>query len=134
VKVYDDFAHHPTEVAAALKAARAVVGEGRLITVFQPHLFSRTRLFSKEFAEVLMLSDEAVVTKIYAAREDPEPGVTAELITSKCERKKNTHLVPNWDDVPAAAAALAQPGDFIITMGCGDINRMVPDLLSALER
>lgn len=134
VKVYDDFAHHPTEVAAALKAARAVVGEGRLITVFQPHLFSRTRLFSKEFAEVLMLSDEAVVTDIYAAREDPEPGVTAELITSKCERQKNTHLVPNWDDVPAAAAALAQPGDFIITMGCGDINRMVPDLLNALER
>jgi UDP-N-acetylmuramate--alanine ligase len=134
VRVYDDFAHHPTEVAAAIKAARAVVGEGRLITVFQPHLFSRTRLFSKEFAEVLMLSDEAVVTDIYAAREDPEPGVTAALITEKCERQENTHLVPNWDDVPAAAAALAKPGDFIITMGCGDINRMVPDLLAALER
>ena len=133
VKVYDDFAHHPTEVAAALKAARAVVGKGRLITVFQPHLFSRTRLFAQEFADVLMLSDEAVVTEIYAAREDPEPGVTAELITAKCGRQENTHLVPNWDDVPAAAAALARPGDFIITMGCGDINRMVPDLLAALE-
>ena len=133
VKVYDDFAHHPTEVAAALKAARAVVGSGRLITVFQPHLYSRTRLFSKEFAEVLMLSDEAVVTEIYAAREDPEPGVTADLITAKCARQANTHLVPNWDDVPAKAAALAEAGDFIITMGCGDINRMVPDLLAALE-
>ena len=133
VKVYDDFAHHPTEVSAALKAARAVVGTGRLITVFQPHLYSRTRLFSKEFAEVLMLSDEAVVTEIYAAREDPEPGVTADLITAKCARQENTHLVPNWDDVPAKAAALAEAGDFIITMGCGDINRMVPDLLAALE-
>jgi len=81
-----------------------------------------------------MLSDEAVVTEIYAAREDPEPGVTAELITSKCHRQQNTHLVPNWDEVPDVAAALAQPGDFIITMGCGDINRMVPDLLNALER
>ena len=133
VKVYDDFAHHPTEVAAALKAARAIVGNGRLITVFQPHLYSRTRLFSKEFAEALMLSDEAVVTEIYAAREDPEPGVTADLITAKCARQANTHLVPNWDDVPAKAAALAEAGDFIITMGCGDINRMVPDLLAALE-
>ena len=133
VKVYDDFAHHPTEVAAALKAARAVVGEGRLITVFQPHLFSRTRLFAQEFAEVLMLSDEAVVTEIYAAREDPEPGVTASLITDKCDRQESTHLVPKWEEVPAVAAALAKPGDFIITMGCGDINRMVPELLAALE-
>ena len=80
-----------------------------------------------------MLSDEAVVTEIYAAREDPEPGVTADLITSKCARPEHTHLVPDWDDVPARAAALARSGDFIITMGCGDINRMVPDLLAALE-
>lgn len=134
VRVYDDFAHHPTEVVAALKAARAVVGEGRLITVFQPHLFSRTRLFAQEFADALLLSDEAVVTDIYPAREDPEPGVTGELIASKSKRSENMHYVPNWDDVPAAAARLAKSGDFIITMGCGDINRMVPSLLQALEK
>lgn len=134
VRVYDDFAHHPTEVIAALKAARAVVESGKLITVFQPHLFSRTRLFAQEFADALLLSDEAVVTDIYAAREDPEPGVTGELIASKSGRSENMHYVPLWDDVPAVAAALAKPGDFIITMGCGDINRMVPSLLEALEK
>lgn len=134
VKVYDDFAHHPTEVIAALKAARAVAGKGRLITIFQPHLFSRTRLFAQEFADALLLSDETVVTDIYPAREDPEPGVTGETISSRSKRSENMHYVPRWDDVPAAAAALAKPGDFIITMGCGDINRMVPSLLEALEK
>jgi UDP-N-acetylmuramate--alanine ligase len=134
VKVYDDFAHHPTEVIAALRAARAVVGNGRLITVFQPHLFSRTRLFAQEFADALLLSDEAIVTDIYPAREDPEPGVTGEMISSRSSRSENMHYVPKWDDVPAMAASLAKPGDFIITMGCGDINRMVPSLLEALEK
>jgi UDP-N-acetylmuramate--alanine ligase len=134
VKVYDDFAHHPTEVVAALKAARAVVGNGRLITVFQPHLFSRTRLFAQEFADALLLSDEAVVTDIYPAREDPEPGVTGEMIATRSKNPATMHYVPSWDDVPMAAAALAKEGDFIITMGCGDIYRMVPDLLAALEK
>ena len=132
VSVFDDFAHHPTEVAAALRAARAAVGDGRLITVFQPHLFSRTRIFAAEFALALELSDYAVVTDIYAAREDPEPGVTGALITDAAVSSK-LQFVPNWDDVPAAAAALAKPGDFIITMGCGDIFRMVPELLVALQ-
>jgi UDP-N-acetylmuramate--alanine ligase len=133
VSVYDDFAHHPTEVAAALRAAKASVGEGRLITVFQPHLFSRTRIFYKEFAEALKISDFSLVTSIYAAREDPEPGVTAELITNAAIETPGIRLVSNWDDVPAAAAAIAMPGDFIITMGCGDIYKMVPALLDALD-
>jgi UDP-N-acetylmuramate--alanine ligase len=133
VSVYDDFAHHPTEVAAALRAARASVGSGRLITVFQPHLYSRTRIFYKEFAEALAISDFSLVTSIYAAREDPEPGVTAELITTAARNTPGVRLVSNWDDVPAVAAAIAKPGDFIITMGCGDIYKMVPALLSALE-
>jgi UDP-N-acetylmuramate--alanine ligase len=133
VRVYDDFAHHPTEVEAALKAARAVVGEGRLITVFQPHLYSRTRLMHKEFADALSLSDQVVVLDIYAAREDPEPGVTGALVSDSFDDQSKVHYVPLWDDAPAVAAGLAQAGDFIVTMGCGDVYRMVPALLSALS-
>lgn len=133
VSVYDDFAHHPTEVAAALEGARAVVGNGKLITVFQPHLYSRTRLFAKEFADVLAASDEVVLLDIYAAREDPEPGVTGELIFNHFADKKRIHYVPNWDDAVAVAAKLAGDGDFIMTMGCGDVYRMVPQLLQALK-
>ena len=132
VKVYDDFAHHPTEVIAALSAARAVVGNGRLITVFQPHLYSRTRLFAKEFAEALALSDQVVVLDIYAAREDPEPGVTGALIADAFIDQTRMHYVPLWDDVPAAVAKIAQAGDFVITMGCGDVYRQVPGILKAL--
>jgi UDP-N-acetylmuramate--alanine ligase len=134
VSVYDDFAHHPTEVRAALLAARASVGKGRLITVFQPHLYSRTRIFAQEFADALALSDEVVLLDIYAAREDPEPGVTGELIANKFPRPKNMHYVPSWNGVALIAAEIAQPGDFIITMGCGDIFRMVPELIEALEK
>jgi UDP-N-acetylmuramate--alanine ligase len=133
VSVYDDFAHHPTEVAAALEGARAVVGSGKLITVFQPHLYSRTRLFAKEFAEVLAASDEVVLLDIYAAREDPEPGVTGELILNHFSDKQRIHYVRNWDDAPAVAARLSGEGDFIVTMGCGDVYRMVPQLLQALK-
>jgi UDP-N-acetylmuramate--alanine ligase len=134
VAVYDDFAHHPTEVIAALKAARAVVGTGRLVTVFQPHLYSRTRLFAKEFAEALALSDETVVLDIYAAREDPEPGVTGALVSDAFADASKVHYVPEWDDAPAVAASIAHEGDFIITMGCGDVYRMVPQLLDALKQ
>ncbi len=134
VSVYDDFAHHPTEVEAALKAARAVVGSGRLITVFQPHLYSRTRLMAKEFAQALSASDQVVVLDIYAAREDPEPGVTGALVSNAFADQAQVHYVPEWDDAPAVAASLAESGDFIITMGCGDVYRMVPQLLDALKR
>ena len=134
VRVYDDFAHHPTEVSAALKAARAVVGSGNLITVFQPHLYSRTRMMHDQFAQALAASDQVVVLDIYAAREDPEPGVTGVLVADSFENQSQVHYVPNWDDAPAVAAGLAGPGDFIVTMGCGDVYRMVPQLLEALEK
>jgi UDP-N-acetylmuramate--alanine ligase len=133
VSVYDDFAHHPTEVQAALNGARAVVGSGKLITVFQPHLYSRTRLFAQEFAQVLAESDEVVLLDIYAAREDPEPGVTGELILNNFSDQSRIHYVPNWDEASAKAASLADSGDFIVTMGCGDVYRMVPQLLQALK-
>ena len=134
VSVYDDFAHHPTEVQAALNGARAVVGSGKLITVFQPHLYSRTRLFAKEFAQVLAESDEVVLLDIYAAREDPEPGVTGELILNNFSDQSRIHYAPNWEEASAKAASLAESGDFIVTMGCGDVYRMVPQLLQALKK
>lgn len=132
VKVYDDFAHHPTEVAAALNGARAVVGDGRIVTVFQPHLYSRTKLFAKEFAQALEASDEVVLLDIYAAREDPEPGVTGELILNASSKKDKIHYVENWSDAATVAASLAGTGDFIVTMGCGDVYKMVPEILEAL--
>lgn len=134
VAVYDDYAHHPTESAAAIKAAKAVVGDGRLITIFQPHLYSRTRIMAQEFADALSASDEVIVLDIYAAREDPEPGVTGALVSDRFKNKSQVHYVPNWDDVPAVAASIAQSGDFIMTMGCGDIYRMCPELLEALKK
>jgi UDP-N-acetylmuramate--alanine ligase len=89
---------------------------------------------AKEFAEALAASDEVVVLDIYAAREDPEPGVTGALVSDAFKNKSQVHYVPQWSDVPAVAAKLAKNGDFIMTMGCGDIYRMVPELLEALER
>jgi UDP-N-acetylmuramate--alanine ligase len=133
VKVYDDFAHHPTEVVAALNGARAVVGDGKIITVFQPHLYSRTRLFAKEFAAALLASDEVVLLDIYAAREDPEPGVTGELILKASSSPEKIHYVSSWSAASGVAAGLADSGDFIVTMGCGDVYKMVPEILEALE-
>jgi UDP-N-acetylmuramate--alanine ligase len=80
VRVLDSYAHHPTELTADLRAARAIAGAGRVIAVFQPHLYSRTRIFATEFGAALALADEAVVLDVYAAREDPEPGVTGKLV------------------------------------------------------
>ena len=87
-----------------------------------------------EFAhELEQLSDEVVVLDIYAAREDPEPGVTGALVSNAFRDKAKVHYVPEWDDAPAVAASLAHAGDFIITMGCGDVYRMCPQLLAALK-
>lgn len=81
----------------------------------------------------MSLSDQVVVLDIYAAREDPEPGVTGQLVSDSFQDANQVHYVPLWDDAPAVAASLANDGDFIITMGCGDVYRMVPQILDALE-
>jgi UDP-N-acetylmuramate--alanine ligase len=86
VAVYDDYAHHPTEVAAQLRAARTVVGPGRVLVAFQPHLFSRTAAFAKDFGAALGLADEVVVLDVYAAREDPVPGITGALAGAGARR------------------------------------------------
>lgn len=135
VSVYDDYAHHPTEVAAALSAARTVVGDGRIIAVHQPHLYSRTRLFAKEFAEVLeQHADETVVLDVYGAREDPEPGVTGALVSDRFADPGHVAFIADWQEAADHTARIARPGDFVITLGCGDVYRIVPQILGSLER
>ncbi|MBM7504601.1 UDP-N-acetylmuramate--L-alanine ligase [Agromyces aurantiacus] len=134
VSVYDDYAHHPTEVAAALSAARTVVGDGRIIAVHQPHLYSRTRLFAKEFAEVLeRYADETVVLDVYGAREDPEPGVTGALVSERFADPERVAFIADWQEAADHTARIARPGDFVITLGCGDVYRIVPQILGSLE-
>ena len=129
VVVVDDYAHHPTEVAATLGAARAAAGDGRVLVLFQPHLFSRTRQFADRFAAALDLADEVVVTAVYAAREDPEPGVTSELITRRMSRGR---YVAVRHEAAAVVAGAARPGDLVLTMGAGDVTDLADEIVGAL--
>lgn len=134
VSVYDDYAHHPTEVQAALSAARTVVGSGRLIAVHQPHTYSRTQLMSGEFARVLEeLADHTVVLDVYGAREDPIPGVTGELVSDAFVDAARVHYVPDWQEAADYTAEIAREGDFVITLGCGNVYQIIPQVLSALS-
>jgi UDP-N-acetylmuramate--alanine ligase len=134
VSVYDDYAHHPTEVEAILTAARTVVGSGRLIAIHQPHTYSRTQAMSGEFAEVLeALADHTIVLDVYGAREDPVPGVTGALVSEKFADQAKVAFIPDWDEAARYASTVARPGDFFITLGCGDVYRIIPSVLEALE-
>ena len=120
---------------AALSGARAAVGLGRLIPVFQPHLYSRTRIMAQEFAETFeALADHTIVVPIYPAREEPEPGVTGRLISERFADARRAEYVEDWDEAVARAVDLARPGDIVMPMGGGDIYRIVPALLEALGR
>ncbi|WP_404432501.1 UDP-N-acetylmuramate--L-alanine ligase [Microbacterium lacus] len=135
VSVYDDYAHHPTEVAAALAAARTVVGEGRIIALHQPHTYSRTRDMFQEFAEVLEShADHTVVLDVYGAREDPVPGVTGALVSEAFTDPSHVHFVADWQAAADYTATVAQAGDYVITLGCGNVNLIVPQVLDALAR
>jgi UDP-N-acetylmuramate--alanine ligase len=130
VRVLDTYAHHPIELAADLAAARQVAGDGRVIAVFQPHLYSRTRIFAAEFGAALGLADVAVVLDVYAAREDPAPGVTGELVASAVPA--GARYLPDVADVPAIVAGIAAPGDVVLTMGAGDVTRLGPLILAEI--
>jgi UDP-N-acetylmuramate--alanine ligase len=129
VRVFDDYAHHPTEVRAALAAARSVAGNHRVHVLFQPHLFSRTREFAREFAEALNLADTALVLDIYPAREDPIPGVSSQLIADHLAA--GGRLVAGGDAVAALVAA-ANAGDIVLTAGAGDVTAFGPQIVEAL--
>jgi UDP-N-acetylmuramate--alanine ligase len=136
VLVLDSYAHHPTELAADLRAARGIRA-GRVIAVFQPHLFSRTRIFAAEFGAALGLADKVFVLDVYAAREDPEPGVTGELVASAVPGGRAVFAsgrdgAPGRDELPAAVAGYARPGDLVLTMGAGDVTTLGPTIVAAL--
>ncbi|MBX3091341.1 MAG: UDP-N-acetylmuramate--L-alanine ligase [Cryobacterium sp.] len=135
VRVFDDFAHHPTEISAALSGARAVAGNGRIIPIFQPHLFSRTRRLAAEFASVLEeRADHTIVVPIYAAREEPEPGVTGELIVNQFHNRDRAEYCESWSAAIERAVSISRPGDIVMPMGGGDVYGLIPELLDALAQ
>ncbi len=129
VRLVDDYAHHPSEVAATLRTARELAGDGRLVVLFQPHLYSRTRHLGRELGEALALADAAVVTEIYPAREEPVAGVSGKLVVDRLVEVRPGMAVgwaPALPDAARLAAGLTRPGGLLLTVGAGDIGTALP--------
>jgi UDP-N-acetylmuramate--alanine ligase len=134
VRVYDDYAHHPTELTAQLTAAREVAGRGRLVVAFQPHRYSRTLAFAEEFGRSLGLADEVVVMEVYSAGEDPVPGATGATVAAAVPLpRERVRFEPSWSAVPKLLADRAQPGDLVLTLGAGDVTAIGPEVLRVLS-
>ena len=136
IRVVDDYAHHPTELSATLEVARATrQPEGRVIAVFQPHRYSRTRTLHREFGEALTAADAVLVTDVYGAGEMPQPGVSGKLIVDAvCESHPHpdVYYIPNQHDLPGVLCSIAEPRDTVLTMGAGDVSRVGDELLGML--
>jgi UDP-N-acetylmuramate--alanine ligase len=134
VRVYDDYAHHPTELRAQLTAAREVAGGGRLVVAFQPHRYSRTLAFAEDFGAALGLADEVVVMEVYAAGEDAVPGASGATVAAAVPLPPaQVVFEPSWSAVPAELARRARPGDLVLTLGAGDVTLVGPEVLRELE-
>ncbi|WP_181767929.1 UDP-N-acetylmuramate--L-alanine ligase [Streptomyces albidus (ex Kaewkla and Franco 2022)] len=135
VQVIDSYAHHPTEMTADLEAIRGGAGDGRILVLFQPHLFSRTQELATEMGEALALADASVVLDIYPAREDPIPGVTSALIIDAA-RAAGADVQHGRSSTagPELIAGMAGPGDLVLTMGAGDVTELGPKILGLLQR
>lgn len=134
VTVYDDYSHHPTEVRAALEAMRSIAGSGRIIAIQQPHTYSRTQHMFREFADVLeTYADHTVVLDVYGAREDPVPGVTGELVSGAFRDPAHVHYVADWQQAADYTASVAREGDFVVTLGCGNVYQIIPQVLESLR-
>lgn len=134
VRVFDDYAHHPTEIGATLAAVRSVVqqsGRGRSLVVFQPHLYSRTKAFAREFGAALDGADEVFVLDVYGAREQPLAGISGATVAEHVSVP--VHYLPDFSAVAEEVAAAAAPGDVIVTMGAGDVTLLGPEIVSALR-
>ena len=134
IMIVDDYAHHPSEVSATLKAAKTG-WNNRIIAIFQPHLFTRTRDFYHDFAEAFLQADILIVTDIYEARENPLPGITAQIISDEAERLGHNHveLIPEQTNIPARLKEIVQANDMIITMGAGNIWRQCEGIYEAIN-
>ncbi len=135
ITVIDDYGHHPTEIAAVLSAARAA-NPPRIVVAFQPHRYTRTRDLMAEFGSALAGANEVVLTDIYAANEDPIPGVTIEALAAAVNKVRPTpvHVVPKLADLAGRVAAVARPGDLVITLGAGSIGGLATALVAELQR
>jgi UDP-N-acetylmuramate--alanine ligase len=134
VTIVDDYAHHPTEVAATLATAR-LGGWGRVVAVFQPHLYSRTRLFAEEFGSALAAADVVLVADVYAAREEPQPGVDGGLVAAAARRARpdlDCAYVPDRRALAKHVAAAVRPGDLVLTLGAGDVTTLADELVDLL--
>jgi UDP-N-acetylmuramate--alanine ligase len=135
VSVYDDYAHEPAEADAAVAGARTVVGDGRVIAIHQPHLYSRTQIFSEQFARAYeQNADYTIVIAVDGAREDPIPGVSGQLVVDHFVDKSKVILIEDWQEAADHMAAVARAGDIVMTLSCGTVYKIVPQLLEALER
>ncbi|MGH3726669.1 MAG: UDP-N-acetylmuramate--L-alanine ligase [Mycobacterium sp.] len=135
VRVFDDYAHHPTEVRTVLQAVSGIVaqqGHGRSVVVFQPHLYSRTAAFATEFAEALSTADVVFVLDVYGAREQPLPGVSGGLIAEQVSGVP-VHYLPDLSTVAEQVAAATAPGDLVVTMGAGDVTLQGKEIVRALR-
>jgi UDP-N-acetylmuramate--alanine ligase len=135
VRVFDDYAHHPTEIAATLATARELAA-GRVLVLFQPHLYSRTRHLALEFGRALATADAVAVTDVYAAREASEDGIAGKLVVDAVSDSRmgaRVGWMPSVDDGARWLAQLARPGDVVLTIGAGDVDSAVPLLLEALS-
>ncbi|MEI6763331.1 MAG: UDP-N-acetylmuramate--L-alanine ligase [Actinomycetes bacterium] len=133
VRVVDDYGHHPTEIRVTLETARRYVGTGRLIVIFQPHRYSRTQAFAAGFAQALDLADEVYLLEVYAATEEPIPGVSSLLISSQMQSSK-VHYEPSMVAVVEAVTESAKENDLIMTMGAGDVSSLAPVILKSLAQ
>ena len=135
IRVYDDYAHHPTEIKATLEGIRQSF-QGRLAVVFQPHLYSRTKTFVNEFGSAFFDSDMLFVTKIYPAREKPIEGVTGQIIADAAHRSghKKVEYIENRDEIPAMLKSQLKSGDIVVIFGAGDINRLTPKIVKELKK
>jgi len=133
ISIYDDYAHHPTEIKATLAAARQVA-RGNVIAIFQPHLFSRTKDLLSDFATAFQEADVVILTSIYAAREKDTGEISgADLARAVAQWHPRTYYRPEKEEIPELALSLAQPGDLIITLGAGDIERVADELARRLS-
>ncbi|MER3409043.1 MAG: UDP-N-acetylmuramate--L-alanine ligase [Thermoleophilia bacterium] len=135
VVVYDDYAHHPAEIVATLAGAREAHPEARLLVLFQPHLYSRTRHLASELAAALAEADAVCVTEIYPAREEPIEGVTGKLIVDELARRapgRPLAWAPTPEEGGRIIARRARPGDVLLTIGAGDVDRAVAAILEEL--